>query len=135
LRIFSEPTKVKEIQSFLGFINFNRQFIEKFSEKALPLTKLTRKDTLWSWNDPQKRALQELNEAYVEPPVLVAFRNEEPMRLEIDASDFAIGACVKQERDGKRHPIAYYSRKFSGPEERHDVHDKELLAIVAALED
>ena len=37
--------------------------------------------------------------------------------------------------EGKWHPIAYYSRKFSGPEENYDVHDKELLAIIKALEE
>jgi ribonuclease HI len=54
--------------------------------------------------------------------------------METDASDLALGACITQERDGHWHPIAYYSRKFSGPEERYDVHDKELMAIVDALE-
>jgi hypothetical protein len=42
--------------------------------------------------------------------------------------------CAKQERDGKWHLIAYYSRKFTSAEENYDVHDKELLAIVVALE-
>jgi hypothetical protein len=54
--------------------------------------------------------------------------------METDASDLALGACITQEQDGHWHPIAYYSRKFSGPEERYDVHDKELMAIVDALE-
>ena len=38
------PATVKEIQSFLGFLNFNRQFIKDYSKIAIPLTKLTRKD-------------------------------------------------------------------------------------------
>jgi hypothetical protein len=54
--------------------------------------------------------------------------------METDALDLALGACITQERDGHWHPIAYYLRKFSGPEERYDVHDKELMAIVDALE-
>ena len=44
-----------------------------------------------------------------------------------------MGATWLQLHDGKWHPVAYYSRKFTGPEERYDVHDKELLAIVDAL--
>ena len=54
--------------------------------------------------------------------------------METDASDLAIGACISQEKDGNWHPIAYYSRKFSQAEENYDVHDKELLAIVSALQ-
>jgi hypothetical protein len=42
--------------------------------------------------------------------------------------------CAKQERDGKWHLIAYHLRKFLSAEENYDVHDKELLAIVVALE-
>ena len=42
-----ELRNVKDIQSFLGFINFNRQFIEDFSKKAIPLTNLTKKESPW----------------------------------------------------------------------------------------
>jgi hypothetical protein len=41
------PTSVKGIQEFLRFVNFNRRFIKDYSIKALPLTQLTRKDTLF----------------------------------------------------------------------------------------
>lgn len=128
------PTTVKEIQSFLGFVNFNRQFIKNFSLITAPLTKLTRKDTKWNWTTQHDNAFQTLKQACVEPPVLIAFRSGEPLRFETDASDLALGMCAKQERDGKWHPIAYHSRKLTPPEENYDVHDKELLAIVVALE-
>jgi transposase InsO family protein len=128
------PTTVKEVQAFLGFVNFNRQFIQNFSKIAIPLTELTKKENAFEWTDKADKAFHTLKEACVEPPVLVTFRNGEPLRFETDASDLAIGMCAKQERDGKWHPIAYHSRKFSSAEENYDVHDKELLAIVVALE-
>jgi transposase InsO family protein len=128
------PRTVKEIQSFLGFVNFNRQFIQNFSKIAIPLTELTKKETPFEWTKKQDEAFETLKQACVEPPVLVSFRSGEPLRFETDASDLAIGMCAKQERDGKWHPIAYHSRKFTSAEENYDVHDKELLAIVVALE-
>ncbi len=129
-----KPTTVKGIQEFLGFVNFNRRFIKDYSKKALPLTKLTRKDTPFKWEKEQDDAFESLRRACIDPPTLATFRRNEPLRMETDASDLALGACITQEQDGQWHPIAYYSRKFSGPEERYDVHDKELLAIVSALE-
>ena len=54
--------------------------------------------------------------------------------METDALDLALGACITQERDRQWHPIAYYSRKFTPAEERYDVHNKELIAIVDALQ-
>ena len=128
------PTTVKGIQEFLGFVNFNRRFIKDYSTKALPLTKLTRKDTPFKWEQAQDDAFQSLKQACIEPPTLITFKSGEPARLETDASDLALGACITQERDGQWHPIAYYSRKFTAPEERYDVHDKELMAIVDALQ-
>jgi hypothetical protein len=64
---------------------------------------------------------------------MATFQSNEPLRIETDASDLALGACATQERDGKWHLIAYYSHKFSGLEEQYNVHNKELLAIVSAL--
>jgi transposase InsO family protein len=129
-----KPTTVKEVQSFLGFVNFNRQFIQNFSKIAIPLTELTRKETPFNWTTKHDEAFDKLKTACIEPPVLVSFRSGEALRFETDASDLAIGMCAKQERDGKWHPIAYHSRKFTSAEENYDVHDKELLAIVVALE-
>ena len=56
------------------------------------------------------------------------------MRLKIDALDLALGACITQERDGQWHPIAYYLRKFTAAKEQYNVHNKELIAIVDALQ-
>ena len=70
----------------------------------------------------------------MDPPVLCTFQNGEPARIETDASDLAIGACLCQQRDGKWHPVAYYSRKMSPAEQNYDIHDKELLAVVCSLQ-
>jgi hypothetical protein len=55
--------------------------------------------------------------------------------LKTNASDFAVGACLYQIEDEQQRLIAYQSRKLSEPEERYEVHDKELLVIVKALQD
>jgi hypothetical protein len=56
------------------------------------------------------------------------------MRIETNALNLTLGACITQEKDRKWHLIAYYLRKFLGPKECYNVHNKELLAIVLALE-
>jgi len=55
--------------------------------------------------------------------------------LKIDVSDFTVGACLYQIKDEQQRFIAYQSRKLLRPEERYEIHDKELLAIVKALQD
>jgi len=54
------PKTKKEVQSFLGFANFCRRFIEGFSHHAQPLFDLMKKDVPWVWNNNQQKAFNEL---------------------------------------------------------------------------
>jgi hypothetical protein len=59
----------------------------------------------------------------------------DPFELEVDTSGFAMGAVLLQKKeDGKKHPIAYYSKTLSAAERNYDVYDLKLLAIVNALD-
>ena len=128
------PTNVKEVQSFLGFVNYNRKFIKHFSQIGAPLHNLTRKDKPYEWTEKCEQAFQKLKQACISEPVLRMFDPKKPIRIETDASDLAIGGCLTQEYDGKWHPIAYHSRKMSPAEQNYDIHDKELLTIVECLD-
>ncbi len=55
--------------------------------------------------------------------------------LKTNASDFAVGACLYQIKDEQQRLIAYQFKKLSESEKRYEVHDKELLVIVKALQD
>lgn len=126
------PGTVKEVQSFLGFANFYRRFIKNYSAVAKALTDLTKKDQDWQWTDQAQKAFQELKDHFTSAPVLATYDPELQIVMETDASDFALGACLSQKHDKQLRPIAYHSRTFSPAELNYDVHDKELLAIVAA---
>jgi len=55
--------------------------------------------------------------------------------LKTDTSDFAVDACLYQIENRQQRLIAYQSRKLLESEKRYEIHDKELLAIVKALQD
>src|SRR5258708_6153980 len=57
------PTKVKEVQSFLGFVNFYQKFIHDFSNIACPLYTLTCKTQQWVWGSPKQEAFNALKKA------------------------------------------------------------------------
>lgn len=83
---------------------------------------------------PEARtAFEELKTAFTTAPVLKHFNPELPIRVETDASGYAIGGILSQLHEGVWHPIAYYSRKQIPAETRYDTHDKELLAIVESF--
>jgi len=54
--------------------------------------------------------------------------------LKIDASNFAVDACLYQIKDEQQRLIAYEFKKLSESEKRYEVHNKELLVIVKALQ-
>ena len=129
-----EPRKVKDVQSFLGFANFYRRYIFNYSDIVVPLTRLTRKSSVWNFDDKCRLAFNTLKEAFTTAPVLSHWKPDRQIIVETDASDYALAAILSiQESDDSVHPVAYLSRTFSGAELNYDVHDKELLAIFEAF--
>jgi len=92
--------KVKDIESFLGFVNFYRRFIQNFSYMAKPLNKLKGKKE-WTWNKEHQKAFEELKENITSQLVLSLPKREEKFRVEIDTSEHAIGEVLSQEQEGK----------------------------------
>ncbi|KAF8750028.1 hypothetical protein RHS01_09631 [Rhizoctonia solani] len=130
------PKTVKQVQAFLGFVNYLRRFIPNFSSVARPLHNLTRKETTWSWGNLEEAAFQELKVLVTKLPVLIHSNPGLPYYLETDASGVAMGAILSQQgSDNQLHPIAYMSKLFSGAEGNYNTHNKELLAIIKALEE
>jgi len=123
---------VKDVESFLGFANFYRHFIQNFSHTAKPLNKLKGKKE-WKWEEEHQRAFEELKEKITSQPVLALLRREGKFRVEIDASGHAIEGVLSQEQEGKWKPIAFLSRTIQPAEQNYEIYNKELLAIVEAL--
>jgi len=96
IRAWSTPEKVVNVQSFMGFANFYRQFIKGFSKIAKPLTDLTKKGIKWAWTPLCQYAFDTLKEMFTTGPILTHFDDTRPTKLETDASDFAFGAVSSQ---------------------------------------
>jgi hypothetical protein len=127
------PKNVKGVQSFLGFANFYRRFIENFSAIVRPLTILTRKGIFFLWQAEQEEAFTTLKKAFTTAPILIHADPSKPYTLETDASNFAIGAILSQpDAEGVLHPCCFFSRSLNPAESRYDIRDKELLAIKAS---
>ena len=65
------PTKVKEIQLFLGLANFYQHFVDNFSKIAKPLHKLTHKNKEWNWMDKRQLTFEKLKNIFIFQPVLL----------------------------------------------------------------
>ena len=69
--------------------------------------------------------------------VLVSPQDSEPFYIKADSSDFASRAILSQQLSGeeKWHPVAFYSKSLSLVEQNYEIYDKEMLAIIHALEE
>jgi hypothetical protein len=141
------PQSIRDIRVFIGFANYYRRFIQGFSRLAAPLNKYTegvkstarRKDeTRHLGLSPEAtQAFDNLKQAFITAPILHHFDPERPIRVETDASGYAISGIVSQPHDvdGKTQwfPVGYFSKKMVAAEKNYDTHDTELLAIVASF--
>src|SRR2546430_6587021 len=141
------PYTYREVQVFLGFTNFYRRFIANYSKIATPLTALLKGSKNGKKTGPYilmkeaKDAFRKLKAAFAMAPVLQHFDPEKPIRIETDASGFAVAAILSQpgtpmvgrRSDAHWHPVAFWSRKMTPAERNYDTHDQELLAIVKSF--
>ena len=130
------PTTVKQVRAFLGFGNFYRRFIRKFSDIARPLNDLLKKDKTFEWTEECQQSFDDLKKRFTEEPVLMMPDHTRPFQIEADASKYASGAVLTQcDVNGDRHPVAFISKTFSPAERNYEIYDRELLAIIRALEE
>ena len=126
---------VKNVQKFLGLANYYYWFIEGFATVAKPLHDLVKKDKKWEWTEKEERAFKELKERFTKELVLAAPDIDKKMRIEVDASDYAMGGVLSIEcEDGLWRPVAFLSKSLNETERNYEIHDKEMLAIIRELE-
>ncbi|QRV90602.1 Transposon Tf2-12 polyprotein [Ceratobasidium sp. AG-Ba] len=130
------PSKVVQVQEFVGFCNFYWTFIHDYSCIAAPLFNLTRKNHSWEWTNECAQAFEQLKEALRSVPVLIIPDISKQFFPECDASDFATGAILSQfSEDDRLHQVAFLSKAMTPAERNYDIYHKELLAIVKVLKE
>ena len=110
------PKSCKELQGFLGFLNFYRCFIENFSKVAHPLNTLTSEKQPFKWTAKCQMAFEQLKEKITMAPALRMPNDEDPFHIETDGSGIGIGAILSQQQGDHWHPIAFISRLLNDAE-------------------
>ena len=130
-----QPRNRRDVRAFLGMSGYYRKFIPCYSDIAAPLTDLTKKDVKFAWTELEQAAFELLQYRLTSADVLAHPNPKRPYVVTTDASDFATsGVLSQQQDDGAMRPIAYFSRKMNDTERRYATHDKELLALILAID-
>lgn len=141
---WERPKSFREIQVFLGFANFYRGFVYRYSAVVAPITDLLtgmkagKKTGPFEWTQEAEHAFRTLKECFTTAPMLTHFSFERQTRIEVDASGRAIGGVLTQayrQPSGRIlwKPVAFFSRKLSPAERNYSTGDSEMLAIVHAF--
>ena len=102
------PKSIFEIRSFLGLDGYYKRFIEDFSRLAAPMTRLTRKEVKFDWDDQCEEAFQELKRRLTSAPILIVPDRGQGYTVYCDASRAGLGCVLMQ--SGKE--VAYGSHQL-----------------------
>ncbi len=123
------PTRTKEVEQFLGLVNYHRMFLKNLAELAVPLYEITGKKK-FEWGEEQQVAFESIKSALTTAPMLALPNSTDPFILDTDASNWAIGAELLQVQDGVERVITYGSLSLTSEQRRYCTTRKELLAVV-----
>ncbi|KAL0453839.1 UNVERIFIED_CONTAM: Retrovirus-related Pol polyprotein from transposon opus [Sesamum latifolium] len=128
------PQSVKEVRGFLGHAGFYRRFIKDFSKIARPLTNLLSKDAPFQFDDACLHAFHALKEKLTTAPIVSAPVWDLPFEIMCDASNDTLGAVLGQLVAKQFHTIYYASRTMNDAQRNYATTEKELLAVIFAIE-
>lgn len=125
------PHNVHQLQSFLGLINYYRNFIPNASSILSPLYDLLRKNAKWEWSTVHDNAFVTVKEILISEKILAHFDPAATLILTVDASPTGLGAVLSQVgNDGLERPISFASRTLSAAEKKYAQIQKEATAII-----
>ncbi len=126
---------LKEIQSFVKFVNFYHRFIKNFSKLVKSFIQLTRKNIFFVWNKICVQVFDNLKKQVSSILVLRHFDLKRQAILKIDASNYVKDEILSQYDDEKvLHSMIFYSKSMILAEMNYHIYDKKLLVIIQCFE-
>jgi hypothetical protein len=130
------PRSKKEVQSFLGKVNFLRRFIPNLAEIIKHITCMLRKGNEIKWNPEAKKSFEDIKVALTKAPVLASPDFTKYFLLFSFASEHTIvGVLLQKDEQDFEKPIAYFSRTLRDAPLRYDIMEKQAYALVKSLKE
>ena len=125
-----KPQDLRQLQAFLGKVNYYRHFIAHFSDKAASLNALLKKGARFDWSPECDDAFLRLRAEIVEATQLAHYDASKKLTLATDASQFGIGVVLSIDDNGKERPVAHASKTLTKSQKAYSQIEKEALSII-----
>ncbi len=126
----------KEVQSFLGQVNFLRRFISCFAEIVKNITNMLKKDHEIKWTEDAKKSFQDIKQAIATAPVLISPDFTKDFLIFSYASKHTVaGVLLQKNEKGEEQPVAFYSKTLRDAPLKYDILDKQAYAMVQAVKE
>eukprot|EP00253_Pinus_taeda_P027250 PITA_27250 len=130
------PRNIKELQAFLGKINFLRRFIQNLAELIRLLRNMLKKDAKVKWSLETKQAFESIKTALTQTPVLNIPQFDKDFIIFSFAPEHTIAAVLLQKDDqGNEKPISFFSRALRDAPLKYQIMEKQTYALVKAIKD
>lgn len=132
---YPSPRNIKQLRGFFGLVNYYSKFTSRHASATVPLLDLIRKGVKWKWGEAEEMYFKNIKELFCNEVILRYPDKNRPFYIETDASEYALGAVLCQKDDsGEMGVLQFASRTLKGAEIGYFTTEKELLAIVWALQ-
>ena len=125
-----QPANKKELQSFIGMVNYLGKFTPRLSELAECLQDLIRINVTFKWGPEHTEALTAIKQEIIQAPVLKYYDPKKPTVLQTDTSAKGLGACLFQ----SEHPVYFGSKALTDSQKGYVAIELEALAVSWAME-
>jgi hypothetical protein len=134
VKVFPQPQDIKQLQRFLGVINFYRRFVPRAAAILKPLTDaLVGSPKVLVWTPPMVSAFVASKTALAAAVPLAHPDSKAAVSLATDASATHVGAVLQQRQQGVWRPLSFFSKKLSTAEMKYSAFDRELLAVYSVV--
>jgi hypothetical protein len=134
IQALSIPRSKKEVQSFLGKINFLRRFVPNFAEEVKLITTMLKKENEVRWTPQSQHYFEQIKRDLTEAPVLISpDYSKDFLIFSLASPDTVVVVLLQTNDSGLEQPIAYFSRALRDAEVRYDTMEKQAYALVKAL--
>ena len=131
-----DPRSKKEIQSFLGKVNFLRRFLPNFVEIIKVVTTMLKKDTAIKKKIEAKDSFTDIKHALTKAYVLISLNFSKDFIVFSFASEHTIaGVLLQKNAQNMEQPIAFFSLVLRDSELKYNVIEKQAYALVKTLKD